>query len=81
MKKLKLPTEPKQPEINWDTPQWVISDDYVVLTTGSHDDDCFDGTCMPCVEIPKGDYDTYWNKSEFRRLDFDIPFTISNKED
>lgn len=82
MKKLKLPTEPQHSEIDWDTPQWVISDmGNVVLTTGEHYGVNFTGTCLPCESYINGDCSENWDKRQFRRLDFDIPFTISNKED
>ena len=77
MKKVKIPTNEG---IDWSKQQWVISEygKEVVLTTGQHKDGTFTGTCMPCNEYPKGNISTFWMKSCFKPLTFDIPFTISN---
>jgi hypothetical protein len=84
MKKVVIPEQPKkQPEIDWNKPQWVIFEDpfRVILTTGQHEKFTFTGTCMPCKDYPNGDHDVNWTKSKFQPLTFDIPFTISNDND
>lgn len=84
MKKVTIPKEKIETEIDWDKPQWVQSierPDKIVLTTINHAQESFSGTCMPCLDCPNGKFSHNWAKSAFRLLTDDIPFIISNKED
>jgi len=82
MLKLTIPQQAAEEPIGWSKPQWVYREEtgQVVLTTGSHYTTGFSGTCMPCKLYPRGQYTAIWDKSAFRPLTIDIPFTISNKD-
>ena len=78
MKKVTIPTNEG---IDWSKPQWVIYEDDIVLTTGKHGCNRFEGTCLPCSNYPNGDFARDWSKDLFKPLTFDIPFTISNSNE
>ncbi len=69
----------KKDGIDWGKPQWVISGELVVLTTGSYNEHNFEGTCLPCEDYPCGRYGG-WNKEIFKPLTFNITFIISNED-
>lgn len=77
MKPLTIPAT-RESEIDWDSPQWLINNNLVVLSTGRNNLNTFSGTCMPCSEYPNGHNSDGWTKHTFTRLTFDIPFVISN---
>lgn len=79
MKKVTIPTEIQG--IDWSQKQWmqhVTYSDLIVLTTGQNLGRDFTGTALPCKSYPNGDFDTKWDKFNFKPLTTDIPFTISN---
>ena len=55
-------------KINWNKPQWLISDDMVVLTNGKHKDALFEGLALPCKEYQNGEFTRYWIKSQFKPI-------------
>ena len=77
MKKVKIPTNEG---IDWSKPQWVfdLQSNMVILTSGNHEGDFFEGTAMPCHGFPSGEWSQKWTKCFYQPLTFDIPFTISN---
>lgn len=62
-------TEKKvQPQINWDKPQWLISEDQVVLSNGKHKDALFEGLVLPCSWHEEGEFSRSWSKSQFKPI-------------
>ena len=57
-----------QPQINWDKPQWLISDDVVVLSNGKHKDELFEGLALPCEWHKDGEFSRCWRKSQFKLI-------------
>jgi hypothetical protein len=79
----KVTITPKQQEIDWSKPQWVIGieeTDVVILTTGEHGRKDFKGTALPCNLYPNGHFSLNFTKSAFRLLTEEIQFTISNQD-
>lgn len=79
----KVTIKPKQQEIDWSKPQWVIGiekTDVVILTTGTHGNKDFEGTALPCALYPNGHFAFNFTKSAFRLLTEEIQFTISNQD-
>lgn len=66
-----LKLEEIQPQINWDKPQWLISDDMVVLTNGKHTDTLFEGFILPCKWNKEGEFSRCWTKSQFKPIPAD----------
>ena len=59
-------------EIDWSKPQWVISEDgIIILTSGRHSVDYFKGHCLPCNDYPNGEFSDTWNKSYFKPIPSD----------
>jgi hypothetical protein len=56
-------------KIDWSKPQWVVATDYknILFTSGKHEGNMFEGTCLPCDGFPKGSKDN-WNKSYFKPI-------------
>lgn len=82
MKHLKQQPTQEQ-EIDWSKPMWVIDkvQSRIVLTTGSHNEDRFIGTCLPDEDFPFGEYSDRWLKLCFKPLTGTIMFPISNDND
>lgn len=81
MKPIEIINETKKEEIDWSKPQWVkrkTEDDYIVLTTGEHDNTCFTGTALPCLDHPDGSYSKLWVKEFFTPLTEPLTIEISN---
>ncbi len=56
MKDTKIIKSENTENINWDLEQWLISKDttFIILTTGNHKENTFEGTCLPCNMYTKG---------------------------
>lgn len=65
-------------EINWGIPQWFISDDHIVLSTGENNETSFTGTCLPCKPHPYGKYTKNWHKELFKPLTENLTIVIGN---
>jgi hypothetical protein len=80
MKNTKIELTTQSKEIDWSVPMWVVSDcgNIIVLTIGSHSDNKFQGTALPCKDYPNGDYCKSWDKSSFNPLKAPLTITISN---
>jgi predicted Abi (CAAX) family protease len=79
----KVTITPKQQEIDWSKPQWVIGieeTEVVILTTGANGNINFEGTALPCALYPNGHFTFNFTKSAFHLLTEEIQFTISNQD-
>lgn len=54
--------------IDWSKPQWVVSDEFIVFTSGEHTENTFTGTCLPCKSYPKGNKSEDWGKEYFKPI-------------
>lgn len=58
--------------IDWSKPQWVISEDEVIiLTSGKNSKYSFSGFCLPCNDYPNGEFSNTWNKEYFKLIPAD----------
>ena len=55
--------------IDWSKPQWVISEDgIIILTSGKHSKNGFAGFCLPCNDYPNGEFSHTWSKDFFKLI-------------
>lgn len=58
--------------IDWSKPQWVITEDgIIILTSGVHSKYDFSGTCLPCNIYPNGEFSKSWSKEFFKLIPID----------
>ena len=56
------------PEINWDKPQWLITeDDQIVFSNGTHKEDTFEGVILP-QDGCDGKFSSIWKKVFFKPI-------------
>lgn len=73
---VKIPVEP-----NWSEPRYyqlISSSTVIVISTGKHNEDSFEGMALPCQRYPKGSFNKCWMKDSFEILTDDVNYVISN---
>lgn len=67
-------------DIDWGVPQWVRhkeGTERIILTSGKHENEVFQGTMLPCPSNPEGSFAT-WHKKDFVPIENSLTIKISN---